>query len=59
MVCFLFLLTFFAKQGLGTFAENDVFRKQDKFAYKTEILSVRAYQFTESVQVCEVRGMRL
>ena len=26
MVCFLFLFTFFAKQGLGSFAENDVYK---------------------------------
>ena len=60
MVLFLICIHIFAKRGLGSFAENNVFRKQDKFAYKTEIWAVLACQFTtKSAQVGEVRDMRL
>ena len=58
MVLFFISIHVFAKRGLGSFAENNVFRKQDKFAYKTEIWAVRA-NLLKSVQVCEVREMRL
>ena len=58
MVLFLICIHIFAKRGLGSFAENNVFRKQDKFAYKTEIWAVRG-NLLKSVQVCEVSEMRL
>ena len=47
MVLFFISIHIFAKRGLGSFAENIFFRKQDKFAYETEIWAVRACQFTE------------
>ena len=37
MVLFLISTHIFAKRELGSFAENNAFHKQDKFAYKTEI----------------------
>ena len=47
MVLFLISIHIFTKQGFGSFAENKCCCKQYKFAYKTEIWAMHAYQFTE------------
>ena len=52
MVLFLISIHIFAKRGLGSFAENNVFRIQDKFAYKTEMranLLRKAFKFARCV----------
>ena len=49
MVLFFISIHIFAKRGLASFAEN-VFSKQDKFAYKTEIWAVRPCQIARCVK---------
>ena len=59
MVLFLISIHIFAKQGLGSFAENYVFRKQENLHTRLKSEPCVCANLPKSVQVCEVGEMRL